>query len=461
MPGSSLYRTPVKLVGQELPRLCSEFRDEQIIRYYTFFSVEMILIIGPEAISELCLSRSDSFSHSKAIELLAEAGLGYPGLLGARGETHKRLRKMFSQVFTPTTLSKIASPMWESCLSMVQDLNHDASSINISQWASQSVLELSGTGVFGQDRKWLARYPDLAGSLKRRVANGQIKKMALSIFPRPIRSLVMLTLFGRQELADLEYVEYVAQDLLKAEMQNSPDTTEPDRAINLISVMLEDGSISKEQLLGHILIFLVGASETTSATFQWMTIELCRHPEVQKKLLDEIQLQWSSIYESGDDGKLFSQIKRLPYLRAVVEESLRLYPAVVLTEHEATENTTIMDVPIPKGSILLCPPLAANSNHRLWGEDAAVFNPDRWLFRKSATQETINQNPCANMTFSHGPRSCPGHSLARMMLSFLTVAFISQYEISLQDPQQSFVPAEAVYAKPVPEVTVKLVEVCK
>ncbi|KAJ5612758.1 cytochrome P450 [Penicillium lagena] len=419
----------------------------------------MILVLGPEAISELCLQQSASFSHSKTVELLAQAGLGYSGLLAARGQTHKRLRKLFSQVFTPRTLAKIANPLWENCLAMIRDIDQHTASVQIGQWTSHTVLELSGICVFGQDREWLARYPDLLGSLERRVATGHIKKMVLSIFPRPIRSLVMLTLFGRKELSDLRYLEHVARDLVQIEKRKFTKSIKPGCPPNLISVMLEDGNLSEEQILGHILIFLVGASETTSATFQWMILELCRHPAVQAQLRDELQLRWSSLSKNDSDKSLFSQIESFPYLRAVVDELLRLHPAVVLTEHEATHDTTIMGFPIPKGTLLLCPPLAANLNPQVWGKDAAAFNPDRWLVRGPASQKAISQHPCANMTFSNGPRSCPGRSIARLMLTCLTAAFISHYQVSLKDPEQSFAPTEAVYAKPVPELTVQLVKV--
>jgi hypothetical protein len=79
----------VKLVSQELPRLCHEFRDAQIIRYYSFLSAEMVLVLGPEAIAELVFTRVDDFAHSANMKLLAEAGLGYAGLMGMRGHEHK------------------------------------------------------------------------------------------------------------------------------------------------------------------------------------------------------------------------------------------------------------------------------------------------------------------------------------------------------------------------------------
>jgi hypothetical protein len=51
--------------------------------------VELIFVLSPEAISELCIQKSGDFSHSGTVEFLSEAGLGYAGLLAARGQAHK------------------------------------------------------------------------------------------------------------------------------------------------------------------------------------------------------------------------------------------------------------------------------------------------------------------------------------------------------------------------------------
>jgi cytochrome P450 len=286
-----------------------------------------------------------------------------------------------------------------------------------------------------------------------------------------------------QELADLRRIQQVARDLACIERQKIVKTNNkhskktpggecedpPPPPLNIVSAMLQSAgsNLSEEEVIGHILIFLVGASETTSASFQWMILELCKHPDVQARLREEVQSHWPSLSLSLSSANttptkpppIFSAIKSLPYLRAVVDEVLRLHPAVVLTEHEATQQTTIAGTLIPKGTLLLCPPLATNLNPRLWGDDAAVFNPGRFLLdnlNQGALGDESGQLRCANMTFSHGPRSCPGQSVARLMLASLTAGFVHSWEVSLRDPGHSYVPTEAVYARPMADLMVRL-----
>lgn len=94
-------------------------------------------------------------------------------------------------------------------------------------------------------------------------------------------------------------------------------------------------------------------------------------------------------------GSPISTSESLPYLRLVVDELLRLHPTVVMTEHEATNDTTIMGTPGPKGTLLLCPPLAMNLNPQIWGEDASDFSPGRWLAKETGDQRALIQQPCS------------------------------------------------------------------
>jgi hypothetical protein len=199
---------------------------------------------------------------------------------------------MFAPVFAAATVAAVCNnnAFWSRCLEMVQDIDHRGLSVRIGQWASKSILELVGICILGQSTGWLARYPDLAETLTRRHANGQHAKAILPLFPRPVRSLLMLTLFGRRELSDLAYLEFVAGDLVqmaakqeqvlgrRAVNSSSSSSSHSSLPPNLITAMLKDGNLnlnlSQQEILGHVLVFLAGGSETTSATFQWLIIEL-------------------------------------------------------------------------------------------------------------------------------------------------------------------------------------------
>ncbi|CEN60367.1 hypothetical protein ASPCAL02808 [Aspergillus calidoustus] len=161
---------------------------------------------------------------------------------------------MFAPVFTAATLAMVCNnSLWSRCLAMIQEIDdehhHPAAPLQIGQWASRSILELVGIGILGQSSGWLAWYPDLAETFTRRHANGQHAKAIL--FPRPVRSLLMPTLFGRRELSDLAYLESVARDLVQTatakqeqELGQRAPNSNSNSPPNLIRAMLNDGNPS-------------------------------------------------------------------------------------------------------------------------------------------------------------------------------------------------------------------------
>jgi hypothetical protein len=60
-----------------------------MVRFYTLLNIELVIVVGPQAIAEICLAKADGFTHSQEGELLIAGALGHAGLFRARGGTHK------------------------------------------------------------------------------------------------------------------------------------------------------------------------------------------------------------------------------------------------------------------------------------------------------------------------------------------------------------------------------------
>jgi cytochrome P450 len=91
----------------------------------------------------------------------------------------------------------------------------------------------------------------------------------------------------------------------------------------------------------------------------------------------------------------------LPYLHAVCNEVFRIYPPAGLTRRVATKNTSILGQFIPKGTEIVISPRALNVSQELWGPDANVFNPNRWL-KPSQANTGGGLTNFSFMTFLHG-----------------------------------------------------------
>ena len=200
---------------------------------------------------------------------------------------------------------------------------------------------------------------------------------------------------------------------------------------NILSVAIESGGFTDEGLVNQLMTFLIAGHETTAAALSFAICMLCTHPEVQTRLREEVRASLPDP-RSPTSSISSNDIDSLPYLNAVCNEVLRLYSPVPITVRVAAHNTTLIGHPIPKGTTIFIAPWATNANKDFWGEDAADFNPDRWIGEGKANSGGIESN-YAFLTFLHGPRSCIGQSFAKGEFACLLAAWAGALETRFAD----------------------------
>ncbi len=225
-------------------------------------------------------------------------------------------------------------------------------------------------------------------------------------------------------------VKDVCRSLIQAKRQRLVEE-KGNTDVDIISVALESGGFTDEDLVNQMMTFLVAGHETTASAFTWAIYLLCKNSDMQKRLREEVQ---ANLPNPLDPNSTISstQLDSLPYLSAVCNEVFRLYPPVALTVRSAVRDTTIAGHVIPKGTSIVIPPWAVNTSTALWGSDSATFNPDRWLGpgRTGSGGATSNY---AFLTFLHGPRSCIGQAFAKAEFACMLAAWVSTFVTELAD----------------------------
>ena len=199
------------------------------------------------------------------------------------------------------------------------------------------------------------------------------------------------------------------------------DSKKEDTTRNILSVAIESGGFTDEGLVNQLMTFLIAGHETTASALSFAVCMLCQHLQIQTRLCNEVR---SLLPDPRSPTSTISShsIDSLPYLSAVCNEVLRLYSPVPVTVRVAAHDTTLIGHPIPKGTTIFIAPWATNANKDFWGEDAAEFNPDRWLGDGNANSGGMESN-YAFLTFLHGPRSCIGQSFAKGEFACLLAAW--------------------------------------
>lgn len=162
----------------------------------------------------------------------------------------------------------------------------------------------------------------------------------------------------------------------------------------------------------------------------WAIYELCRSPETQARLRDEIRSKIPNL----DSDITATQIDECHYLQAFCSEVLRLWAPVTLTLRIAAVDTSIGNEFVPKDTIVVLPVKAINTAAGLWGTDADEFKPERWLNADGrANQRGGADSNYSFLTFLHGPRSCIGQKFAQAEFACLLAAWAGRYETRFED----------------------------
>ena len=162
-----------------------------------------------------------------------------------------------------------------------------------------------------------------------------------------------------------------------------------------------------------IMTFLFTGHETTSIAVSWVWHLLGAHAWAQEQLHAELE----SVL--GGESPTRADLPRLPFLRQLVSEALRLYPPVWMFLRETTQPETIGGHAVPANTTLNIMPFLVHRHPEFW-PDAERFDPHRF-----APEQEAARHPCAYIPFGHGPRQCLGKHTA-LLETQLIVAGLAQ-----------------------------------
>ncbi|XP_005392339.1 PREDICTED: 1,25-dihydroxyvitamin D(3) 24-hydroxylase, mitochondrial [Chinchilla lanigera] len=181
--------------------------------------------------------------------------------------------------------------------------------------------------------------------------------------------------------------------------------------------------LSRKELYAAITEIQLGGIETTANSFMWILYNLSRNPQVQQKLLNEIQ----SVLPENQMPRA-EDLKKMPYLKACLKESMRLTPSVPFTTRTLDKTTVLGEYALPKGTVLMLNTYVLGSDKDNF-EDPDQFKPERWLQREKKI------NPFAHLPFGVGKRMCIGRRLAELQLHLAVCWVVRRYDIVATDSE--------------------------
>ncbi|KAF4364641.1 hypothetical protein G4B88_028564 [Cannabis sativa] len=175
---------------------------------------------------------------------------------------------------------------------------------------------------------------------------------------------------------------------------------------------------SDQIIKGFVLILLMAGSDTSAVTLEWAMSNLLNHPRILQKVRDELdsQVGQQQLLEE-------SNLTKLSYLRNVIFETLRLYPAApLLIPHYSSSDCTISGFDVPRNTMVIVNAWAIQRDPKFW-EDPEIFKPER--FESNNISETEGYK---FMPFGVGRRACPGIGLAERVVGLTLGSLIQCFE---------------------------------
>lgn len=308
------------------------------------------------------------------------------GLMVSEGEFWKQQRRMIQPAFNYESLGPVAeviASVNSRLLDKWQRAAEAKEGVNVTRDVSAMALEVVLRFIFGSDYSHIGPHFNLLNEEHART-------MA---FARSFRLLgkLILQLVERRRKDGAAFTDALGMMIQARDPQSGQ--------------AMPDG-----QLIDETLTMVVAGHETTASTLNWTWYLLSQHPDVERRLSEEL-------------NKLpaFSGLADLPifaYTRQVIEEAMRLYPPGWLLTRKALHDDWLGEYFVPTGTEVYIPLYFLQRHPDLW-EEPDQFNPDRFLPENSKDRHRL-----ATMPFSTGPRNCIGQLLARveMQIHLVTIA---------------------------------------
>jgi len=170
---------------------------------------------------------------------------------------------------------------------------------------------------------------------------------------------------------------------------------------------------------------IVGGTDTSSVTIEWAMSELLRKPDVLTKATEELDrvIGRERLVTEGD-------ITKLPYMQAIVKETMRLHPVTpLLAPRLSREDASVDGYDIPTGTLVFVNVWAIGRDPAVWGDAPDEFRPERF----AGSSVDVKGQDFELLPFGSGRRMCPGIGLGLKMVQVILANLVHGFAWRLPD----------------------------
>lgn len=441
--------------GQRYLEMMKATPNDGLIHTHSFLHTDRLLLTSPAAIADVLVSRSYDWEKAPWMRSFLRMFLG-DGLLVSEGDSHKFQRKQIKPAFNFRNIKELYPVFWnkslELCAVITEELRKKEDQVlEFNHFTTQVTLDIIGLAGMGRDINSMRNADDELIESYEELLEPTHEKAAYFvlhlILPPWLVGSLPWKLNERVRIITTR-IKRICRDFVQD--KKSKLKTEGKESSDILSILLRSNNFSDNDLVDQLLTFLAAGHETTSSALTWTSHLLAIHPTMQTRLRKEIYAAIPNP-SSIDPDNLSTTLESLPYLNAICNETLRLYPTIPTSARYAIRPTTICNQPIPSGTLVFVIPWAINRDPSVWGPDAESFVPERWIDSETGKVNYSGgvESNYSFLTFFHGPRSCIGEKFARAELRAMVAALVGSFELEMADPNEIVRAGGTITSKPV------------
>ena len=401
--------------------------EEDVVRG-RFFGRASFILNTPNAIRHVLVDNYENYTRTPAAIRVLRPVLG-DGLLIAEGRAWKYQRRTLAPAFTPRAVAPLVPHMIAVTDETIAKLQAAGGGpVDLRAAMQRMTLEIAGRTMFsfGMDRHGAA-LRDFVMEYGERLARPHFLDLLLPLgWPTPQD-------FFRARFRQ-RWTQFVAMLMAERRAAGKNDGAPPRDLFDLMSVArdVETGEAFTDAQLGdQVATMILAGHETTATALFWSLYLLALDPATQNELAAEVQ--GATLNDAPD-------VERLKFTRAVVDETMRLYPPAFLIARAAAAPDTVAGLPVRNKDVILIAPWLLHRHEKLW-RDPNAFIPQRFM------PPAPPPDRFAYLPFGAGARVCVGAHFALVEATLALARIICAFRVELLD-KEPVMPVGVVTTQP-------------
>ncbi|KAK2591120.1 hypothetical protein QQS21_011183 [Conoideocrella luteorostrata] len=406
-----------------LAQWCNETLDRAQHHYAEFSltgSKRVIITREPEQIKAILATKFSSFGHGPQWHRLWQPFLGN-GIFATDGQEWHRSRGLIRPMFAKNRLRNLV--IFDRCTDkLMSKLPPSGITVDIKDLFYRWTLDTTTEFLLGDNVNSLDN-PN--HEVAEAIATAQRIQMYIFVL-NPIAPLIPKGEYHRSIRRIEEFIGPIIHRALALPQEDLEQLSKTDSQysfLHSIARVSKDPRVVRDEIMSVLL----AGRDTTAATLSWVMYEISNAPRTWAQLRAEV------LSELGVYGiPTYKALKNIKYLKAILNETLRLHPAVPINMRQALENTTIPgspgkpDIVLLKGDTVTINTIGMHARKDLYPSiskdfaDPAVFSPERW--------DHWIPTPWTYTPFHGGPRICVGQNFALTEMAFCLVRLAQRFE---------------------------------